>query len=203
MDAIRAEQKFKDQFSFVNRAKLLFSCNQIPKTNDVSDAFFRRWIIIPFPFKFEGKNENKGLFKELVTDDELSGLFNLAVEEYKRLIVAEDFTTNQSVDDVRDIYTRLSDPVGSFILEKISTDPDSYIPKDDVYGVFVAYCRDHKFPTMSEKMFSTLLFSRLPVTHFRGSVNRPDGSIDRPYCWKGIAWKHLEEGEDVSHEWVR
>jgi putative DNA primase/helicase len=199
MDSIRAEQKFKDQFSFVNRAKLLFSCNQIPKTSDVSDAFFRRWVIIIFPFKFEGKEENKNLVNELVTMDELSGLFNVAVEKYKALQLHEDFTTNQSVDDVREMYTRLSDPIGSFILDKLSVMSDSYLPKEDVYAAFIDYCRMHKFPTMSEKMFGSLMFSKLPVTHFRATYTRSDGSTAREMCWKGISWKSLDE-EDIIKE---
>ena len=55
-DLIQAEKKFKDEFSFTNYAKLIFSANAIPKSPDDSDAFFRRWIIIVFPFKFTGKN---------------------------------------------------------------------------------------------------------------------------------------------------
>lgn len=199
MDAIRAEQKFKDQFSFVNKAKLLFSCNQIPKTSDVSDAFFRRWVIIIFPFKFEGKNENKNLVTELVDEGEMSGLFNLAIEKYKALQVHEDFTTNQSVDDVREMYTRLSDPIGSFILDKLSVMSDAYLPKEDVYTSFISYCRDHKFPTISEKMFSGLMFTKLPVTHFRATYTRSDGKTERVMCWKGISWKQLDE-EDIIKE---
>lgn len=85
LDSISAEQKFKDQFSFINKAKLLFSCNQIPKTKDASDAFFRRWVIITFPFTFEGVADNKELIKELTTDEELSGLLNIAIEYYHKL----------------------------------------------------------------------------------------------------------------------
>lgn len=203
MDAIRAEQKFKDQFSFVNKAKLLFSCNQIPKTSDVSDAFFRRWVIITFPFKFEGKQENKNLPNELVTPDELSGLFNLAVQQYKELIVEEDFTTKQTVDDVREMYMRLSDPVGSFIMDKIAQEPDGVISKDEVYSVFIGYCRDHKFPVISEKMFSSILFGRVSVTQFRGVFPRSDGTIDRPMCWKGIVWKVIEEDTLVTHDEIQ
>jgi len=52
-DLIEAEKKFKDSFKFVNYAKLLFSCNKLPSTFDDTEAFFRRWIILTFPNKFE------------------------------------------------------------------------------------------------------------------------------------------------------
>lgn len=199
LDSIAAEQKFKDQFSFINNAKLLFSCNQIPKVRDASDAFFRRWIILTFPYIFEGVADNKELISELTTDEELSGLLNIAIEYYHKLEMDGEFSTHQSVDEIREIYTRLSDPVGSFILDKIAITPEEYIPKDEVYNVFIAYCREHKFPAMSEKMFSSIIFGKLPVTNFRTTIER-NGKMDRPMCWRGIGWKALEEGEDVRNE---
>lgn len=202
LDSIGAEQKFKDQFSFINNAKLLFSCNQIPKTKDTGDAFFRRWVILTFPFTFEGVSDNKALIKELTTNNELSGLLNIAIEYYHKLDLDGEFSTHQSVDEVREIYTRLSDPVGSFIMDKITVMTDEYIPKDEMYNVFVAYCKDHKFPAMSEKMFSSIIFNKLPVSNFRASMDRYGRTSERVMCWRGIGWKALDEGEDVKDDIV-
>src|SRR4051812_14671462 len=47
-DELAVEEKYKKAFSFTNYAKLIFSCNTIPKTDDETDAFFRRLIIINF-----------------------------------------------------------------------------------------------------------------------------------------------------------
>lgn len=53
-DSIPAEKKFRPPFQFVNHAKLLFSANEIPMTEDETDAFYSRLIIINFPNQFLG-----------------------------------------------------------------------------------------------------------------------------------------------------
>lgn len=196
LDPLSAEQKFKNSFVFINHAKLLFSCNQIPKSKDDSDAFFRRWVIIVFPFIFDGANDNKELINDLTTPEELSGLFNIAIEYSYRLMSEGEFTSAQTTDEIREIYTRLSDSVGSFILDKIDICGEDFIQKDVLYADFVNYCRNFKFPVMSEKMFSSLIFQRLPVTNFRPVL---EGGI-RPMCWKGIGWKQLDEEIPITKE---
>src|SRR5699024_1243807 len=47
-DSITVEYKHGQPFSFNNKAKLLFSANNLPPSSDKSDGFFRRMIIIPF-----------------------------------------------------------------------------------------------------------------------------------------------------------
>lgn len=196
LDSISAEQKFKNSFDFINHAKLLFSCNQIPKSRDDSDAFYRRWVIIIFPFTFEGSKDNKNLITELTTDEELSGLLNIAIEYSYRLIEEGEFTSSQTTDEVREIYTRLSDSVGSFILDKIDISPEDFISKEELYTKFVEYCRSFKFPVLSEKMFNSLIFQKMPVTNFRPIAN--DGS--RPMSWRGIGWKVQEDQISIKKD---
>ena len=47
-----AEYKFKDSFEFVPYARLVFSANHPPKSQDASPAFFRRWLVVPFERTF-------------------------------------------------------------------------------------------------------------------------------------------------------
>ena len=48
-DTITVEKKHKDPFSFQSYARLLFSCNNIPKNyGDRSEGFYRRLIIITY-----------------------------------------------------------------------------------------------------------------------------------------------------------
>lgn len=54
-DLHAGEHKFKQPFYFRNYAKLFFSCNRIPETDDDTDAFFRRIFIINFTQQFFGE----------------------------------------------------------------------------------------------------------------------------------------------------
>lgn len=85
-------------------------------------------------------------------------------------------------------------------MDKITVMADEYIPKDEMYRVFVEYCKDHKFPAMSEKMFSSIIFNKLPVSNFRATIDRYGRNSERVMCWKGIGWKALDEGADVRTE---
>ncbi|GAJ03978.1 unnamed protein product, partial [marine sediment metagenome] len=54
-DAIGAEKKFKDGFSFNNTARLVYSTNKPPQIDEDTLAFWRRWIFINLPNKFDGR----------------------------------------------------------------------------------------------------------------------------------------------------
>jgi len=57
-DAVRAQRKFGKPFSFKSYAKLIFSINEVPESDDESLAFFRRWIIFHFERIFEGDEKD-------------------------------------------------------------------------------------------------------------------------------------------------
>ena len=82
-DSISGEHKFENSFKFRNFAKLIFSANEIPESDDKSDAFYRRWLIFHFDKKFVGGKEDTKLLEKLTTPDELSGLLNKALTGLK------------------------------------------------------------------------------------------------------------------------
>src|SRR4029434_3780586 len=47
-DVITGEYKFKDSFDFVPIARLVFSANNPPRSQESSQGFFERWFVIPF-----------------------------------------------------------------------------------------------------------------------------------------------------------
>jgi hypothetical protein len=46
-------------------AKLIFSCNRLPGTQDHGLAYFKRWRIIEFPNTFEGEAADQGLGRRI------------------------------------------------------------------------------------------------------------------------------------------
>jgi putative DNA primase/helicase len=61
VDSITGEFKNKNAFKFKNRAKLWFSANEIPESDDKSDAYYRRWRIYHFNKRFIDGSENVNL----------------------------------------------------------------------------------------------------------------------------------------------
>jgi len=52
-DKIGFEKKNKDPFDDYNYAKMIIASNSLPISQDTSDGFYRRWLIVDFPNEFE------------------------------------------------------------------------------------------------------------------------------------------------------
>jgi putative DNA primase/helicase len=85
-DPITGEHKFGQPFTFTNYAKLIFSANEIPESDDKSVALYRRWLIVHFDKIFQKGAEDTKLIKKLSAPEKLSGLLNLALISFKQLI---------------------------------------------------------------------------------------------------------------------
>ncbi len=99
-DYIRAQKKFQNPFEFQNYAKLIFSANEIPQSEDRTYAYFRRWIILFFEKVYEGDDNDTELVYKLTTPEELSGLLNLALIALRQLIKDNQFV---HADDIATI----------------------------------------------------------------------------------------------------
>lgn len=188
-DMITAERKFGQPFNFTNYAKMIFSCNELPKIEEDSDAVWRRWIIINFKEKFEGKNDNKKMIDELTTEDELSGFFNWAVIGLER-VLENGFSQSETTAQVRENYIKKSNPLKAFITEAIIEKADGSIFKDDLYGAFVKYCKDNSLPIVADNIFAKSLISE--ISGIRQTRISFDG--ERRTAWSGISFfKELKD----------
>ena len=189
-DPITAEKKFGQPFEFTNTAKLLFSCNKVPESLDSTPAFFRRWVFINFPNKFEGKEADKNLLKKLTTPEELSGLFNWAIEGLNRLLENGDFSNSKSTLEMQDQYERLSSPIAAFVKDCIESsepyriDSQGVLLKADLYKSFVEYCNHANLPACASNTFGKDLPRHLPSV--MAGKTRQDGR-QQP-CWRGISF---------------
>ncbi len=177
-DAIDAERKFKNAFFFRPYAKLIFSTNEIPHSPDNTDAFYRRWCIIPFENKFEGKNEDVGILQKLTTPDELSGLLNRALQGLLRLVDNNGFTETESTASAKDEYRKGSDSAWAFLSENIVQDADAWVKKTDLYGKYKNWCDGSGLRPLSPTKLN-----RKVKDVFGGSEWRKDGKVR---CWRGI-----------------
>jgi len=161
-DTVDAEKKFKDSFSFVNVAKLIFSANQLPKSEDDTYAFFSRWLLISFPNTFEGKKCKPNILEELTTQEELSGLFNWSIEGLKRLLKNGTFTYGKTVDEVMNQYKTMSDPVYAYCQEFLKCETGGHIPKATLWEHYVKWCTKNKLPVTPKNILTQDLSKHLP-----------------------------------------
>ena len=178
-DILRGEKKFKDSFNFVNYAKFVFSCNQLPQNYDDTDAFWERWIMITFNKQFI-KTADQQLLSKLITPEELSGLLNYALNGLKQ-VLQQGFSYTQSTDKLREEYIRESDSIGAFVMDCMQIFPDEHEPKKTVFMYYAEYCRQHRYIPKAENIFHQKLQFQVKVEDFRPTI----GGV-RVQCWKGI-----------------
>jgi len=181
-DRIRAEKKYRDAFSFTNYAKLTFLCNMLPYTPDKSLAFFRRWLLIVFPNKFEGANCDPHILQKLTTPGELSGLLNWALEGYRRLMKNGRFTKSTTADEMQTQYEEMMDPITAFITECVVTDAGGVVPKDDLYQAYYNFCRRKGYTNVLKRTLASELKPR--IAGLKESTRKIEGHRQR--CWLGI-----------------
>jgi putative DNA primase/helicase len=187
-DQITADKKFKEQFNFVNHAKMIFSANQVPRSADESNAFYRRWIIFNFPNRFEDDKADPTIIDKLTTPEELSGLLNLALKALKELLARGRFINDTSTDTKREQYIRLSDSVRSFVMDCIDSSPDDFVKKDVAYEAFCEYCRSNNYPDLSKVTFDKRLRAAVEMQDYRPEI----GGV-RVHAWKGIKLRSDED----------
>ncbi|GGK31705.1 hypothetical protein GCM10010965_25690 [Caldalkalibacillus thermarum] len=177
-DTIDAERKGKDPFYYQPFAKLVFSANELPSSLDVSDGYFRRWLIVPFPNRFEGKKADKKLLDKLTTPEELSGLLNLAVEGLRRLDSQGDFSHSETVHNMVEQYRQDVDNVTAFVNECCLVDDDAAVPKTELYEAYQAFCEENGMRPLGRNRFNRRL--KEVVTGIKEDKN---SGIRK---WKGI-----------------
>lgn len=193
-DPLSGERKFRDFFNFTNYAKLVFSANKVPEANDESSAFFRRWIIIDFPNKFDGKGADTKKIEKITTPQELSGLLNKALTALRRLLEQGVFSYSKTTEEIRDDYIRKSSPIGAFVMDRLEVAPAEWVEKKKLYAEFCAYCRERSYPTVAEDTFHKNIHQ-----HVRVENHRPNVDNKRVTAWLGIRLRNKEDGGLCNH----
>lgn len=131
-ELMTAEHKNKDPFDFMPFSTCWFGSNHLPHTRDFSNALFRRALVIPFNRVFrEGVDADPELKSKLM--DELSGILNLCLEVYAKVIQNDRFTEPQSCIDVKEEWRMDANQVAQFVEQCCVIDPDSQITSRELY----------------------------------------------------------------------
>lgn len=142
-DALTVERKFKDPFSFYSDAKLLFSCNIIPKNyGDRSDGFYRRLIIIRFNRAVPENQRDPNLLDKFRV--EADGIFQFALEGLRRLMTNRyQFSVTDVNKEELERYREESDSVLLFLRECCELDADKAVGSSEIYEAYKSFCEDN------------------------------------------------------------
>jgi P4 family phage/plasmid primase-like protien len=141
-DAINAEYKYRESFEFRPFVRLVFSANQVPRSEDASHAFFRRWLVVPFDRTFEDGEQipRQELDARLSDPRELSGVLNRALNALPSLR-QNGFTESASMQAAWQEFRAMTDPVSVWLDKNTVTGPEAFVAKD---ALLQAYNNDEK-----------------------------------------------------------
>lgn len=113
---VNAQKKFGPSFSFMNRAKMILSFNEIPHMSDFSVGMKSRPQIIPFNCDFTDEAvQDKTIPAKLRA--ELPGIFNWGMQGWQRLEKNGAFTVSQAAEEAMEILQLESDPMYKWMKE--------------------------------------------------------------------------------------
>ncbi len=161
-DPITGEKKFGNSFTFVPYAKMVFSTNKLPTTQDISPAFFRRWLIVEFPNSFNGKQRDTGLLDKLITNEALQGLAQSAIECLIELYENEAFSESSKMQELLGSYERANNSVAAFIKERCETGESLEIHKTALYKSYKNFAHDEGLQMLGRNDFNKELRKQLP-----------------------------------------
>jgi len=196
-DLISAERKFLPRIHFVNYAKMIFCANTLPRTYDFTPAFFKRWILLEFPYTFVSEKEHSiaedktylkikdaEIIDKIATREEMSGLLNKALDGLDSLLENNDFSYSKTSKEVEIMWIRKSDSFAAFVMDRIEKDRNSWITKEDLREEYYQYCKENDVDDVSDKSIKATL-SSMGVTDSRMLIGDA-----QTYCWNGIRLKN-------------
>lgn len=137
--SISGEYKFGNQFSFLNFSKFTFACNKIPDVQDFDDeAYFNRWMVIRFEKTIEKKIPN--FIATLTTEEERSGLFNIAMAALERLLTAGKFSYSSSATDTKLEMMRNGSSIARFVQDRLQKDMGATVTNEEMYQSYISFC---------------------------------------------------------------
>ncbi len=192
-DWLSGQKKFQDRFKFKNYAKLIFFCNKIPDTKNKNEAFYVRWIVIVFGNQIPFENQIDGYYEQLCTEEELSGLFNWALEGLYRLKKQHRYSEHRTLEQIRDIMQKGNNPIREFVDQYIIVDPSGETNKEEMYLSYVEFCKNLGYPYKADNVFSRFFKPELP--HGATVIEGQPRKNGHKKTWKGITCTYSRIGD--------
>lgn len=168
-ETIRDSYKGKDVTEFDPRAKWILNCNNfmVSKT-DQSDGWIERFCFCEFKLRFcddpKAPNERKAdrtLEARLKSPEQLSAIFNWALEGYKVLKATMKFTEPDDQKLTKEDFVEITNPLVVFVKEfDIDKCQNHSVTNDDIYSAYKFWAADANHKALTKTSFQ----KRLPKT---------------------------------------
>lgn len=163
-EPIDARHLYKSSFIMEDYARLMFNCNELPNDIEHTNAFFRRFLIIPFRVTIKEEDQDRQLSQKILKS-ELPGVFNWMLEGMSRLLTNKAFTQSSIVENEVKKFRRESDSVLCYIDENdyVKSAVD-YTTLQNMYEEYRMYCIQNGNKPCANKKFASRLRNEFEMT---------------------------------------
>jgi len=146
-DVISGREIYCAPFDFRPLAAHLFAANLLPSVRDVTPAFWRRWIVVPFDRHFAPHERILGLDQQII-DQEIGLIASWALDGAARLSARGRFQIPVSCEAAKDKWREESNPVIGWLgLCETTQDPQKFTKSQSVFLNFSRYAETTKSGT--------------------------------------------------------
>lgn len=156
-EPVEARLPYGQPFILTDYAKLIFNCNELPTEVEHTHAFFRRFLIVPFPVSIPEHEQDKTLATKIIAE-ELAGVFNWVLDGLARLLKNEGLTDCEAARQQLDTFRRQSDSVLLFLEERgYTASPAAWLPTKEAYQDYRNFCIDDGYRPVARLKFTARL----------------------------------------------
>ncbi len=135
-DTVQAENKYGAPFDFMPWALPFYSINKAFGSADSSEGWVARWVVVPFPTSFLGR-EDRTLDAKLQADAELRGILRRGIEALPALMARGRFAEPTSLQEAKTAFVVASDAIRAWLDEGCELDVNAWTSRRELYR---AYC---------------------------------------------------------------
>jgi putative DNA primase/helicase len=155
-DTLQGEYKYGAAFNFDPWALPFYSANKAFGSPDSSEGWVARWIVVPFPNSFLGR-EDRTLDVKLTSESELRGILARAVAALPALMARGNFADLISLQEAKQAFVLASDAVRAWLDECAEIEPSAWTPRFDLYRAY----RQHTMPDGGKQLGAREFYNRV------------------------------------------
>jgi len=202
-DLVAGKRKFLNNVNFVNYAKFVFACNDLPMVYDLSKGFWDRWLLLEFPYTFVTQEEfnqtpkkdrkllkikDEEIIDKITTPEEMSGFLNESLVALARVLKRRRFSATAGSEEVKSKWIRMSNSFMAFCYDCLKEDYEGKISKKELRKRYADYCKTHKIAGKSDFVIKRVLQEMFGASEERTKVGDFDSTYE--WSWLGIGWKN-------------
>lgn len=156
-EPVEARLPYGQPFVLKQYSKLAFNCNELPKVNEQTYAYYRRLLPIGFDVTIPPEEQDKQLHVKII-ENELSGVFNWVLEGLRRLLEHRHFSHCEAVERAVEQYKIESDTVQLYLSDQGYTpSATNEQPLKNLFEDYKVYCVEGGYKFCTRKTFTDRL----------------------------------------------